>query len=68
VTGCGICKNLRFAGAQQAGLGEDDVALIGDGYPCSDLSPRWKLAARRADALITAPTPTVAGEVAPPRA
>lgn len=53
VTGCGICKNLRFAGALEAGLMEDHVARIDDGYETSDLPNRWKLAARLADALIT---------------
>jgi hypothetical protein len=28
VTGCGIRKNLRFAVARAAGLGEDQIALI----------------------------------------
>jgi AhpD family alkylhydroperoxidase len=28
VTGCGYCRNVRFATARQAGLGEDQVAMI----------------------------------------
>jgi alkylhydroperoxidase family enzyme len=52
VTGCGICKNLRFEGARDAGLDETAVALIDDGYEESALPPRWKLAIRLADALI----------------
>jgi alkylhydroperoxidase family enzyme len=52
VTGCGICKNLRFATAREQGLDEAAVALIEDGYSDSDLRPRWKLAIRLADALI----------------
>ncbi len=52
VTGCGICKNLRFATAREQGLEEEYVELIDDGYADSALPPRWKLAARLADALI----------------
>jgi alkylhydroperoxidase family enzyme len=52
VTGCGICKNLRFASAREQGLEEQSVALIEDGFAASDLPPRWKLAIRLADALI----------------
>jgi len=52
VTGCGICKNLRFANARDQGLDEDSVALITDGFADSDLPLRWKLAIRLADALI----------------
>jgi AhpD family alkylhydroperoxidase len=52
VTGCGICKNLRFAGARAAGLDEDTIALVDDGYEASALPHRYKLAARLADALI----------------
>jgi len=52
VTGCGICKNLRFAGARDGGLDEERVALIADGYEESDLPERWKLSIRLADALI----------------
>ena len=46
VTGCGICKNLRFATAREQGLEEAHVELIVDGYTDSELPPRWKLAAR----------------------
>ena len=52
ITGCGICKNLRFDGAREAGLTEDAVALIDDGFSESTLPDRWKLAIRLADALI----------------
>ena len=55
ITGCGICKNLRFAGARVAGLEETHVAQITDDFPTSDLPSRWKLAIRWADALILAP-------------
>lgn len=54
-TGCGICKNLRFAGARAAGLTEDHVARIGDGFEASELTPRWKLVIRLTDALIDDP-------------
>lgn len=52
ITGCGICKNLRFATAQEQGLDEDSVALIEDGYDDTELPDRWKLSIRLADALI----------------
>jgi AhpD family alkylhydroperoxidase len=52
ITGCGICKNLRFATARERGLDEDRVALIEDGYADSELPGEWKLAIRLADALI----------------
>ena len=52
VTGCGICKNLRFEGARDAGLHESAVRLIDDGYDHTDLPNRWQLAIRLADALI----------------
>jgi alkylhydroperoxidase family enzyme len=52
ITGCGICKNLRFDGARDAGLTEDAVGLINDAYSESELPDRWKLAIRLADALI----------------
>ncbi len=55
VTGCGICKNLRFAGARAAGLDETHVARIDDGYASSPLPERWKLAIRYTDALLLDP-------------
>lgn len=55
VTGCGICRNLRFDGARAAGLTEDHVELIDDDYDDSELPERWKLAARWADVLINDP-------------
>jgi alkylhydroperoxidase family enzyme len=55
VTGCGICKNLRFAGARAAGLDEDSVDHIDDSFATSDLPERWKLTIRYADALIVDP-------------
>jgi alkylhydroperoxidase family enzyme len=55
VTGCNICKNLRFAGARDAGLTEELVDDVGDGYEGSDLPERYKLVIRYADVLITDP-------------
>jgi alkylhydroperoxidase family enzyme len=52
VTGCGICKNLRFETAREQGLEEEHVDLIDDEYAASALPARWKLAALLADALI----------------
>jgi alkylhydroperoxidase family enzyme len=52
ITGCGICKNLRFASAREQGLDEDSVSLITDEYETAALPTRWKLAIRLADALI----------------
>lgn len=53
---CKICRNLRFAGAREAGLTEDLVELIEDGYESSDLPERLKLAVRYTDVLITDPS------------
>jgi AhpD family alkylhydroperoxidase len=55
VTGCNICKNLRFAGARDGGLTEDLVDAIVDGYAESELPDRYKLVIRYADVLITDP-------------
>ena len=55
VTGCGICRNLRFEGAREAGLTEDLVELIDDDHADSALPDRYKLAARWADVLIDDP-------------
>lgn len=52
VTGCGICRNLRFAGARDGGLGEDLVAQIDDAHESSALPERFKTALRFVDVLI----------------
>ena len=54
VTGCGICRNLRFAGAREQGLTEELVDDITDEYAESDLPPRYKLALRFADVVLSA--------------
>jgi alkylhydroperoxidase family enzyme len=54
-TGCGICRNLRFAGARAGGLTEDHVRRIDDEFERSPLPERWKLTIRYADALIVDP-------------
>jgi alkylhydroperoxidase family enzyme len=56
VTGCNICKNLRFAGAREGGLTEELVDEINDGYNASDLPQRYKLALRFADVIIDDPS------------
>ena len=53
--GCETCRNLRFSGAQEQGLTEDDVDLLEDGYAESDLSPWWKAALVWSDAVTGAP-------------
>ena len=55
VTGCGYCRNVRFAGAREQGLGEDLVDLIADGYAESALSERHKAAIRFTDAFLKHP-------------
>ena len=55
VTGCNICKNLRFAGAREAGLTEELVGDITDDFEQSDLPARYKLAVRYADVIINDP-------------
>ena len=52
VTGCGICRNLRFAGARDGGLGEDLVTQIDDAHASSDLPERFKTALRFVDVLL----------------
>jgi alkylhydroperoxidase family enzyme len=56
VTGCNLCKALRFDGAVEDGLTEDLVDQIADGHEHSDLPPRLKLVLRWADALIIDPS------------
>jgi alkylhydroperoxidase family enzyme len=52
---CRICRNLRFDGARAAGLTEELVTLIEDGYEDTDLPYRYKLAVRYTDVLVTDP-------------
>ena len=52
LTGCGYCRNVRFAGARAAGLDEADVARIDDGYATSALSPRRKAAIALTDVVL----------------
>ncbi|MDX6284730.1 MAG: hypothetical protein QOG53_215 [Frankiales bacterium] len=54
VTGCGICRNLRFAGARDGGLTEDLVEDINDAYDGSALPARYKLALRYVDVVLSA--------------
>lgn len=61
VTGCAICRNLRFDGAIDAGLTEDYVERIEDGYERADLPERWKTTLRWADAVIGHPASQAAG-------
>lgn len=61
VTGCGICRNLRFAGARDAGLTEDLVDEIRDGYEAGPLPERFKRVLRFVDVML-GPAP---GEVPP---
>ena len=37
-TGCNYCKAIRFSGAREAGLTEDRIDQIDDGYAASTLS------------------------------
>ena len=55
VTGCGICRNLRFAGARDGGLSEDLVDEITDAHGSSDALPeRWRTALRFVDVVLSA--------------
>ena len=66
VTDCGFCKNVRFDGARDAGLSEDQIALIRDGYEQSVLSDEQKLVLRYTDAFLVDPghlDPAVAREM-----
>ena len=55
VTGCGYCRNVRFAGAREQGLDESQVAKIDDSYEESSLSERHKAAIRFTDAFLKHP-------------
>jgi AhpD family alkylhydroperoxidase len=54
-TGCGYCKNVRFAGAREEGLTEDLVGSISDGFEHSTLSESQKAVIRYTDVFLTAP-------------
>ena len=55
ITGCGICKNLRFDGAVRAGLRSPRSTRSPTTTTSPTLSDRWKLTIRLADALIADP-------------
>jgi alkylhydroperoxidase family enzyme len=55
VTGCGYCRNVRFAVARDAGLGEDLVAMVDDRWAASALPARAKAALVLADAFLHDP-------------
>ena len=52
LTGCGYCRNVRFAGAREDGLTEDDVTLIDDDYAGSALSAQRKAAIALTDVVL----------------
>lgn len=55
-TGCGYCKNVRFAAARDEGLTEERVATIGDDFERSALlDDRQKLVIRYVDAFLDDP-------------
>lgn len=55
VTGCGYCRNVRFAGAREQGLDEEQVAQIDDSYRASALPDRHKAAIRFTDVFLRHP-------------
>lgn len=59
-TGCATCRSVRFAPARDAGLDEDGIALVDDGWAASALPARHKAALAVADAFLGAPA-TLAG-------
>jgi len=56
ITDCGYCKNVRFAPAKEAGLGEETLDLVTDDYAASSLAERHKAALRFVDVFLTDPT------------
>lgn len=55
ITDCRFCRSVRFTGAREAGLCEEQVELIRDDYEQSALSPRQKAALRFTDAFLRTP-------------
>jgi AhpD family alkylhydroperoxidase len=54
-TGCNYCKAVRFSGALEAGLTEDRIDQIDDGYEASTLSPREKAVIGYVDTMLRDP-------------
>ncbi len=54
-TGCGYCKNVRFAAAREQGLSEELVGMIDAEFEESELSERQKLVIRYADVFLGDP-------------
>jgi AhpD family alkylhydroperoxidase len=52
LTGCGYCRNVRFAVAREQGLTEADVTMIDDAYTDSALSARHKAAIAMTDVVL----------------
>ena len=52
---CPICKAIRFKGAREQGLDEEQVELVRDGYQASALAPRQKLVLRWVDHFLASP-------------
>jgi AhpD family alkylhydroperoxidase len=52
LTGCGYCRNVRFAVARERGLTETDVTMIDDAYADSALSARHKIAIALTDVVL----------------
>jgi alkylhydroperoxidase family enzyme len=59
--GCETCRNLRFGGALDAGLTEDELALADDGFEDTALATRYKLALRWAEAVAGDPAQDATG-------
>jgi AhpD family alkylhydroperoxidase len=54
-TGCNYCKAVRFAGAREQGLSEDQVDLIDDDYATSTLGDRDKVVVGFVDTMLQDP-------------
>lgn len=54
--GCVLCKAVRYDIAIEAGLNEEKVQMIGDGFEASALSPREKLILAFTDQYLNNPS------------
>jgi AhpD family alkylhydroperoxidase len=61
-TGCNYCKAVRFSGARDAGLTEDRIDQIDDGYEASTLSARDKTVIGYVDTMLHDPHGVTAGQ------